>query len=285
MTPLAGRRPLVVLAGLVALLAGAAPSHAALSLSTPGGNPAVNPGAPVSATWAGECPAGELCGFWNYTKTDPGVYVAVGMAQQPTERNGVLLLDSGSEVGDGSSRATASPHGYRVDDSATAGQWYMVASWNECRPMGPTDVNLRDCTIVGSNVLPFRVRAMIGLKGSGDRARLDHSMTNGRRALFMRTTFGCNAGAANYLGSLVVQKRVKVGTRMIWRNATTKPRVQARRNDLHSVCTVDHTWTVPASITRTTQLRYTWSIKSTGIQPAAKPWKRTSASFTVTRAA
>lgn len=282
MSPLTGRRPFAAVGAFAALLAIAAPAQAALSLSTPGGNPVVAPGASIPATWSGECPAGELCGLWNYTKTDPGAIVAVGMAQQPTELNGALRLEAGSEVGDSSSVAAASPYRFGLSDSATAGQWYMVASWNECRPMGPNDINLRDCTIVGSNVLPFRVRAMIGLPGSGDRATMDHQLTNGRRALFMRTTFGCNAGAANYVGSLVVQKRVKVGSRLVWRNATTRPRAAAKRNDLHSVCTVEHAWTLPASA-RGPQLRYTWSIKSTGIQPAAKAWTRTSKAFTVGR--
>ena len=67
---------------------------------------------------------------------------------------------------------------------------------------------------------------MIGLPGSGDRAALDHHLTNGRRGLFMR-----------------------------------------------------------ASIIRSTQLRYTWSIASVGVQSAAKAWERTSKAFTVQTAA
>ncbi len=40
-----------------------------------------------------------------------------------------------------------------------------------------------------------------------------------------------------------------------------------------------------ASIIRSTQLRYTWSIASVGVQSAAKAWKRTSKAFTVQTAA
>jgi hypothetical protein len=274
------RLPLLRIAALAAIasLALAAPAAATISITTPTGNPVIAPGATVPVAWSGACPADRQCGLWNYEAPDPGANIAVGMSTVPVERYGVMTLDSGSEVGDGSARATASPFSYALPDFATAGQWYAVASWNECVPKAPTAVNIGSCPIAASEVLPFRVRAVIGLKGS-KAPRMDSHLTNGHKALYMRTTFGCNAQARNYRGALTVQKRVRVGKRTRWVTALTRPRVKATRDDSYSTCYVEHAWTLPRWVTRETTVRYTWKITTTGVQPAAKAWKRTSRPF------
>jgi len=262
----------------------AASASASISLSIPADNPVLSPGATLATAWAGSCPTSLLCGTWNYTTTDFGAVIATGMLQTAEERNGAALLDAGNEAGDGSSAATTSDFVYPIASYATAGPWYAVGSWHECEPMKPGAINLGTCPLGVSAVLRYRVRTMIGLPREQGSPQLDHHKSGARRALFMRTTFGCNALAGNYVGSLVVHKRVKVRKRWVWVNATVRPRVAATRNDSFAKCFVEYTWLVPRNVARTTLLRYTWSIRSVGMTPAAQAWKRTSKAFAASAA-